>query len=247
MLARWLLVVALLQAAVARADENVELGAAHFRTGATYFAQGEYERALVEFKAAERFTPRPELDFNIARTYERMGDAAHAVQYYRKYLELRPDASDRAETEEALTRLSRRVCSLKVTSGPDVAVRLDGEPVQLPADGVLAVTAGPHVLSATRAGFLPREVPVRAVAGQALDVDVTLAVAVQKSAPQQPAPAPPKKRRWPLWVGIGAGAAALAVIVIGVGVGVGVSQNPAPDYGFAGRNCLPDCPVVDLR
>src|SRR6516162_10067462 len=97
-------------------SENVEVARAHFNTAKVYFANGEFEKALAEFQAAARYSPRPELLYNIGRCFEQMGDAAQALANYRRYLKAVPNAGDRGEVEQAIEQLGRRVGQLQIRS-----------------------------------------------------------------------------------------------------------------------------------
>src|SRR4051794_469646 len=111
----------------AQEDPNLEVARGHFRTGVAYFDRGEYAKALSEFKAARALSGRPELDFNIAKAYERLGDAARALSYYERYFQARPDAGPDAEAREQLEALRRRVGKLRITTAPEAHLTVDGE------------------------------------------------------------------------------------------------------------------------
>ena len=76
-----LLITSLPCLAIAEAPEDAAVAAAraHFQAGQIYFQQGNLNRALNEFREAARDVDLPALDYNIARTYDLLGDAARAV------------------------------------------------------------------------------------------------------------------------------------------------------------------------
>jgi tetratricopeptide (TPR) repeat protein len=225
------------------AAEDTELARRHFETGRAYFDRGDYGKALSEFKAAKEISGRPELDFNIASSYERMGDAAHAVRYYQAYLTARPNADDAAETNEALERLRRRVGTLRIVSRvPGAHLTVDGEPVET-LGAPVSLTEGPHVVNAALEGYRSATATAQVTAGTEATVTVDPQPVTAPLLP--PVEKPATRRRWPLWLGIGLGAAAL----VGVAVAVGVTQAPSgtDQWAAAKRSCTGSCEVVDLR
>jgi Tetratricopeptide repeat len=231
----------------ALADENVELSRAHYASATAYFDQGDYERALVEFKEAAKFAPRPEFDFNIARCYELMGDAVRAVTHYRAYLDKRPKASDRADVEDALKRLGHRIGNLDVVGiTPGTRLTLDGAPLVLGGDHVVPVTIGSHAVAAERRGMPTTTRVVTVRAGETVTVNVDPNVVT--SAPVAPPPTAPERRRgrWKLWLGVGVGVAAVAALAVGLGVGLSASSGENL-WSKASASCTAPCMIVDLR
>ncbi len=77
-----------------------------FVEGTQHYQGGRLDEALQRFLAAWRIVPSPELAYNVARTYERMGDAQHGIEFYRHYLQqAAPDAAERHEVEGRITEL----------------------------------------------------------------------------------------------------------------------------------------------
>lgn len=81
-----------------RAQEAYERGVEHFRGG-------RFREAVVEFNKAYRADPNPVLVFNMARAFEEMKRYEAAIEFYRRYLEMAPEADDRAAVEEGLRAL----------------------------------------------------------------------------------------------------------------------------------------------
>ena len=71
----------------------------HFETGRNAYNAGDYVTAIREFKAAEQLRPSPILDYNIGLANEKLGKRRVAVKYYKRYLELQPNAANKAEVE----------------------------------------------------------------------------------------------------------------------------------------------------
>lgn len=58
-----------------------------FRNAQAAYVAGNLTAALEGFQCAYQAAPSPELHFNLARVYERMGEAEQGIQHYRAYLE----------------------------------------------------------------------------------------------------------------------------------------------------------------
>src|SRR5207302_1640496 len=76
-------------------DEAREL----YKKGMTHYEIGEFDAAIEAFKRAYQLTSAPGLLFNIAQVYRMKKDPEQAVYFYRTYLRLMPDASNRADVE----------------------------------------------------------------------------------------------------------------------------------------------------
>lgn len=77
----------------------------HFEAGVRYYEGGDFPHAVEEFLAAYRLAPSPELSYNVARAYERMGEGAEAIRYYRTYLDDPSAQENRAEVERKIAQM----------------------------------------------------------------------------------------------------------------------------------------------
>jgi tetratricopeptide (TPR) repeat protein len=95
----------------ARAEPGAEATAvakarAHFERGHAAYQAGRLEEAATELARAYELAPSPELEFNLARVYERMGEAEPAIRHYRAYLAGDAVApGERAQIEERIRAL----------------------------------------------------------------------------------------------------------------------------------------------
>ena len=79
---------------------------ARYKMGVGLFKKGQFADAAREFKVALALEPgSAKLAYNLARSLESAGDLAPAVEAYRTYLKLAPDASDRADVEKVVVAL----------------------------------------------------------------------------------------------------------------------------------------------
>lgn len=190
-------------AALAEAPEREEVQAeakSRLRDAVKAYESGKYKDAVDLFLAANRLVPSPALSFNTAKAYEKLGDVANALSFYRDYLRRAPDAPDRADIEKRVKRLEGRlrdkgVQQVTVISEPAGAtVVLNGEPVGVtPWTG--EITPGEHALSVKLEGYVEATQQFTLAAERATDLEVTLealppAPPVSPSVPVKSAEAP---------------------------------------------------------
>jgi tetratricopeptide (TPR) repeat protein len=92
-------------------DDAMAQAKQHFETGRNAYNAGDYVTAIREFKEAERLRPSPILDYNIGLANEKLGKRRVAVKYYRRYLELQPNAANHAEVEGKVQQLEAEIAS----------------------------------------------------------------------------------------------------------------------------------------
>jgi tetratricopeptide (TPR) repeat protein len=161
-------------------DASVQARAqAHYEQGVAAYRQQQFRDAIGHFLAADAIVQSPALPFNVARAYEKLGESARALEYYRIYLHRGPDPKNEQqvrarvrEIEMALAKLG--VQQMTVRSNPAGAnVTIDGTARgTTPWTGELALGRHQVVLDY---GSLERQLTVELVPEQALDVDVALA------------------------------------------------------------------------
>jgi tetratricopeptide (TPR) repeat protein len=81
-----------------RAAKLYEQATAHYR-------QGKFRDAIVEFLEADKLRPSAVLAYDVAQTYEKLGDPGHAAEYYGEYLHRFPRAPDRPVVEASLRNM----------------------------------------------------------------------------------------------------------------------------------------------
>ncbi len=115
---------------------NRDLAKKHYDQGITHYNLGEFDAAVVEFKAAYALTSEPGLLFNIAQAYRLKEDYKQALYFYKTFLRIVPDAGNRADVERwigELERLQAEQTKIK-NSKPQDAIPAGGEPTG-PAQG----------------------------------------------------------------------------------------------------------------
>lgn len=88
----------------AQGDARVKAREAYLN-GRKLYDEGEYLKAIAEFKTADKLAPSGVNDYNIGLSHEKLGNRAEAVMFYRSYLTRVPDASNRASVEASIAKL----------------------------------------------------------------------------------------------------------------------------------------------
>src|SRR5262245_51929487 len=68
-----------------------------FKKGQAHYNVDQFPQAVDLFKQAYLLHPDPTFLYNIAQCHRKLGDVNEALSYFRKYLRMAPDASNRAE------------------------------------------------------------------------------------------------------------------------------------------------------
>jgi tetratricopeptide (TPR) repeat protein len=204
-----------------------------YEQGADAYRVGRYARAVELFLAADALSPSAALSYNVARAYDRLGDAGKALRYYRDYVRRAPPSAQASEARSAIATLERRlmqrgVQQVTVRSDPNAELSIDGRPLgSTPWTGELA--PGSHRLTLAREGFVATERTFELSPEHALDIDARLQSTAQSAlvpasstADSLVAEAGPRKAHepaddvssssfgpWP-WVTLAAGGATLA-------------------------------------
>jgi outer membrane protein assembly factor BamD (BamD/ComL family) len=84
-------------------DPDTDRARRHFQQGLTYYEADSYDQAAKEFEEARRLKPLPAFDFNIGRTYDRLGNDALAIAAYERYIASMPTPPD---AEDIRTRIA---------------------------------------------------------------------------------------------------------------------------------------------
>lgn len=73
-----------------------------FTQGESLYAEGDLGAAIWNFKQADLLRQTPEVAYDLAKAYQKLGDEAYTSYYFRLYLRRAPNASDALEVAELL-------------------------------------------------------------------------------------------------------------------------------------------------
>ena len=81
----------------------------HSNRGTSMYNLGRFSEALSEYEAAYLAVQDPPFLFNIAQCHRKMGKNKEALESYRSYLRVAPDAPNRGEVQRRISELERQV------------------------------------------------------------------------------------------------------------------------------------------
>ena len=124
--------------------------------------RGDLDVAMRRYLDADRASPQAHTFYNLADIYRRMERPDRAVEALAKYLELAPDAPDRAQVEKLIARLSREATLVVDGDDFDGVILVDGK-LAGPSPAVLALPSGSYLTDRiSPTSFESRTVTLRA-------------------------------------------------------------------------------------
>lgn len=239
LLARGLLALFLALAIVAGprpglAQEAGTEAGAHFERGVSFYKDGDYTAAMVEFKKAYEVDANYRVLYNLGQTSRELRDYASALRSFERYLSeggSKIDGERRKRVEGWVAELRGKIGNLAVLSNVEGAeVSVDDIVVgTTPLSAPIVVNAGRRKVSLVKSGYAPRSqlVDVAGTETKELRLDLSgageatpVTPAGQGKAPETqpvaPAPAPESRGTLRPWVALGiTGAVAVAAGITG--------------------------------
>ena len=71
-----------------------------FERGEAHFQKGDYGAAIASFREADRARVTPEVAYDLAKCFEKLGDEPYSTFYYRLYMRRAPSAPDTLQVAE---------------------------------------------------------------------------------------------------------------------------------------------------
>jgi tetratricopeptide (TPR) repeat protein len=223
---------------------------AEYGSGLAAYEEQHYREAIDHLTCANTLVPSAELAFNIAVTYDAMGDTPSALRWYREYRRQGGNDAESAAVLEKVAELesalqARGVQQVTIVSSPAGAtLRVDEQPMGL-TPFTLELKPGRHGYQLTAPGLTSVESTFDLRADRSLDVVVELEPLHEAPAPSVASSAPATRvaeasfvsriGTW-TWVSLGAG-----TLLLGGALGVelrrrqldseldGVPQEQYPD------------------
>lgn len=213
-----------------------EIAEQRYAAGLDAYHRGDFAGAAREFRVALGFVPdSPRLTYNLARCLERIGDVPGAVEQYRRYLQLAPEADDADAVRTLLASLQEALPEVSVATIPTGArVFVDGvaEPAGV-SPVALRLPPGEHLLRVEAEGHLAAERTVMVESSTSVVVNLE-PVGSAPSAVTGPA-IQPDPTDWGTvagWTAVGTGAASLVVGGVFTALAVSTADEgatPGPD------------------
>ena len=205
-------------------DARREEAKTKYEEGAQAYAAGHFKDAVDLFLAADHLVPSTPLSFNIARAYEKLGDDAGALRWYRDYLRRSPDPKNVESVRALIVTLAQSlqrkgVQQITVLTNPAGAtVAVDDQPLGVtPWTGEMA--PGTHHLLLSARGYadaqrelvLAADVPLEVSVGLTPQTATPVPATSPGSAARSGSPPRPAARKLGVlpWITLGAGAASL--------------------------------------
>jgi tetratricopeptide (TPR) repeat protein len=93
-------------------------------SGKSAYNEGEFEKSLDFFGRAYGLYPHPDILYRMGLCYERLGEDASAIRYYRQFLQEVPDAPERPRIEKTIEVIENRVArsSIQINTVPEGAI-----------------------------------------------------------------------------------------------------------------------------
>lgn len=221
------LLVALSQVpAVSRADGTDDKAREAFDRGEKLFKSQKFTEALTAFEDGYRIKASPAFLFDLALTYQALGNSQQAIDHFRAYLKASPASSDCPAIEAAIAAEQRKL------DGRTPAPAMASAPAPAPAPALAKTTPPiaaapppppppprPVVAEAPRATPAPSPEPKINVTAPPQSEAAPPALAVTATPEKEPATshdkATPFYKKWWFWTA--AGVAAASAVAIGVG------------------------------
>ncbi len=152
----------------------------HVQAGKEAYDSGNFETSLEKFQKALELLEHPDFVYRVALAHEKLGHTQRALENYRRFLEMAPEADDRGKVERTIQRLEdeleKQNPEVDIETTPSGAtVRLAGEEEDLGKTPLTtSMEPGRYLLVVTKQGFEEVRRQVEVESGEALALDIQL-------------------------------------------------------------------------
>jgi hypothetical protein len=193
--------------------------------GIAHFAKGEFEPALHDFQASYALNPLPDLLFDMAQAYRKLGNCELALRNYTEYLRAAPNGRmhDKAKTQVA----ALQECHSAAPPPPAAPATIEEKPAAPPPQ-----TPAPIAESSAPEPVNPAPVPQQPTLVEVHEPAQPIGPPVMSKPVERPVSL--FKRRW-FWGVVAASAVVVAgSVTLGVLFG-GSDRYPAASYTLPGN------------
>jgi len=165
--------------------QDEERARALFEQGVAAFDGERYAEALSLFEESYELQHSQQVLYNMAVAERQMGRDEDALTHLYQwiYLDAGQDRERRRAVQSVIDALSPRLATLRLTRDPeDLTLRVDGVPVSMTGDGVVALRPGAYELLFEAEGYQSEERNVTLEAGSDEPMSVSLSDAADVSA-----------------------------------------------------------------
>jgi hypothetical protein len=163
------------QPALLAQETPEDLAKQHNSQGLQNIDAGNFVGAVEEFKKAYELDPKPKYIFNTARAYDIMGRGRSALQYYERFLTLKPSEEARKKTEDLMAMVRLKLGTLVVKAVPDGAgLEVDGTADLCRIGEACLLDVGDHAVKVSKPGYEAATRSVRLEAGESRSEDFIL-------------------------------------------------------------------------
>lgn len=178
-------IMALMLSAQVVCGEDLEDAGERYEKGVDLFKAGNYEGALVEFRAAYEAAPHYKVRYNLGVTLYHLHRYVEAREQLEAFIaEGGEDVEQKmlTEAEAILYELTKLIGTMNVTCNVDGAVLfMDGDEIAvLPLDEPVALDVGEYDLEVRAPGYQTHEETVDLAGGKLVNIDVSLSRASEE-------------------------------------------------------------------
>jgi len=137
-----------------------------FEVGELHYQQGEFTKALTNYKKAHKTYRHPAFIFNIAQCHRQLKQYAKALFFYQLFLAEQPGAANKAEVKRRIREMKKELAALQLSqrqkgklsiitspAGASIYVnRVKGAP-NATSPAILPVAAGQHLIMIKKSGY----------------------------------------------------------------------------------------------
>ena len=182
----------------------------YFEAGELHYQQGEFVKALTNYKKAHKTYRHPAFIFNIAQCHRQLKQYSKALFFYQLFLAEKPNTTNKSEVKRRIREMKKQIAALQLSqrqkgklsiitspAGASIYInRVKGAP-NATSPAILPVSAGQHLIMIKKAGYktLTKAVDVKARRLTMLNISLEKDGSAITPPPERRVVTPPPERR----------------------------------------------------